>query len=202
MRYTGPKARLCRREGVNLFGPEKYTRINQRRNSTPGQKPGARPSKLSEFGLQLREKQKAKRIFGLSEKQFRKNYENAARNKGTTGDRLLQLLELRLDNIVYRAGFASTRMQARQFVVHKHFSVNGKRANSPSMILRAGDVITVRDRFTDNVVFADLKNRLKFVSKWLKVDEKKREIRVERLPENEELESVISVSLIVEFYSR
>ena len=202
MRYTGPKARLCRREGVNLFGPEKYTRINQRRNSTPGQKPGARPSKLSEFGLQLREKQKAKRIFGLSEKQFRKNYENAARNKGTTGDRLLQLLELRLDNIVYRAGFASTRMQARQFVVHKHFSVNGKRANSPSIIVRAGDVITVRDRFTDNVVFADLKNRLKFVSKWLKVDEKKREIRVERLPENEELESVISVSLIVEFYSR
>jgi len=202
MRYTGPKARLCRREGVNLFGSEKYTRIIQRRNCTPGQKPGARPSKLSEFGLQLREKQKAKRIFGLSEKQFRKNYENAARSKGMTGDRLLQLLELRLDNIVYRAGFAATRMQARQFVVHKHFSVNGKRANSPSMILRAGDVITVRDRFLENVIFADLKSRLKFVPKWLKVDEKKKEIHVERLPENEELESVISVSLIVEFYSR
>lgn len=202
MRYTGPKARLCRREGVNLFGPEKYTRILQRRNSTPGQKQGARPKKLSEFGGQLREKQKAKRIYGVSEKQFRNYYKAAVRGKGGTGDRLLQLLELRLDNVIFRAGFAETRMQSRQFVNHKHFTLNGKRADSPSISVKVGDTIAVRDRFADNTIFLDLKDRLKFAPKWLKIDEKKKTITIERLPEVDECEAAIAVSLIVEFYSR
>lgn len=202
MRYTGPKARLCRREGVNLFGSEKYDKVMQRRNSAPGVVASARPKKLSEFGRQLREKQKAKRIYGVSEKQFRKYFKKAVASKGVTGDRLLQLLELRLDNALYRAGFALTRPQARQFVSHAQFLVNGNRVNVPSYSLREGDVITVRDRFEGNSIFLDLDSRLKFLPKWLQVDTKKKTITVARLPEGDELEASIAVPLIVEFYSR
>ena len=119
-----------------------------------------------------------------------------------TGDRLLQLLEMRLDNVLYRAGFALTRMQARQFVGHKHFLLNGKRADSPSLLVKAGDTITVRDRFATNSIFSDLKNRLKLAPKWLKIDEKKKAIMIDRIPEIDECEATIAVSLIVEFYSR
>ena len=202
MRYTGPKARLCRREGINLFSSDKYDKIMQRRNSTPGAKTAARPKKLSEFGRQLREKQKAKRIYGVTEKQFRKYFAKAAASKMVTGDRLLQLLELRLDSAIARAGFAHTRPQARQFVSHGQFLVNGRRVNVPSFSLREGDVITVRDRFEGNDIFLDLESRQKFVPKWLKVDTKKKTITVVRLPEGDELEASIMVPLIVEFYSR
>lgn len=202
MRNTGPKARLCRREGINLFGPEKYTRIVQRRNSAPGQSASARPKKLSEYGKQLREKQKAKRMFGLSEKQFEKLYKQAAASKSSTGNRLLQLLELRIDNVLYRAGFATTRIQARQFVSHRHFELNGKRVDVPSISVKPGDVISVRDRFEANPIFSDLGKRTKYVPKWLKVDEKNKSITIDRLPEAEEFEMVITAPLIVEYYSR
>lgn len=202
MRYTGPKARLCRREGVNLFGPDKYTKILQRRNSTPGQKQNARPAKLSEFGKQLREKQKAKRTFGIQEKQFRRYFQKAVRSRGTTGGRLLQLLETRLDNVIYRAGFAMTRPQARQFVSHAQFLLNGKKIDIPSVELREGDVISVRDRFESNPIFTDLESRLQYLPKWLQVDPKKKTITVLRLPEATECENSIAVHMIVEFYSR
>lgn len=202
MRYTGPKARLCRREGVNLFGTDKYTKIAQRRNSTPGPHGAARGKKLSEYGRQLREKQKAKRMYGISEKQFRKYFGKAVGSKSVTGERLLQLLELRLDNVVFRAGFSNTRPQARQFVSHEQFLVNGTRVNVPSFSVREGDVITVRDRFLDNVIFADIGARTKYVPKWLTIDTKKKTITINRLPEADELEAAIEVHMIVEFYSR
>lgn len=202
MRYTGPKARLCRREGIDLFGSDKYAKIIQRRNSAPGTTSSSRPKKLSEFGRQLREKQKAKRMYGITEKQFRKYFSKASSSKGVTGDRLLQLLELRLDNAVFRAGFALTRPQSRQFVTHAQFLVNGKRVNIPSFSLRTGDVITVRERFEGNTIFSDIESRIKFVPKWLTVDTKKKTITVNRLPEGDELEASIAVPLIVEFYSR
>jgi small subunit ribosomal protein S4 len=202
MRYTGPKARLCRREGVNLFGSEKYTRVMQRRNSVPGATASSRPGKLSEFGKQLREKQKAKRIYGVSEKQFRRYFQSAVRSKGITGNRLLQLMELRIDNVLYRAGFALTRPQARQFVSHRQFLVNGRRVDVPSIQVRPGDVLSVRDRFEDNPVFSDITDRSKFIPKWMQVDLQKKTITITRLPDSDELEASIAVHLIVEFYSR
>ncbi len=202
MRYTGPKARLCRREGVNLFGPEKYTKIMQRRNSAPGATATARPKKLSEFGKQLREKQKVKRMYGISEKQFRKYFQKAARSKGVTGNRLLQLLELRIDNVLFRAGFALTRPQSRQFVSHRQFLLNGKRVDVPSIFVKPGDVISVRDRFDNNPVLTNLSDRQKFVPQWMQVDPSKKTITITRLPENTELEAAIAIHLIVEFYSR
>ncbi len=202
MRYTGPKARLCRREGVNLFGSEKYTKIMQRRNSAPGTTSTMRPKKLSEFGKQLREKQKAKRMYGVSEKQFRNSFQKAVQSKGVTGSRLLQLLELRVDNVLYRAGFALTRPQARQFVSHRQFLLNGKKVDVPSILVRPGDVISVRDRFEGNPIFLDFTDRMKFVPKWISIDTKKKTITINRLPENEELEAAIAIHLIIEFYSR
>lgn len=202
MRYTGPKTRLCRREGVNLFGSDKYTKVMQRRGSAPGQHGAARGKKLSEYGNQLREKQKAKRIYGLSEKQFRRYFSKATRSKGVTGSRLLQLLELRLDNVLYRAGFAETRPQARQFVSHQQFMLNGTRVSVPSIMVRPGDVITVRDRFAENIIFNDLQSRLKHLPKWLQIDVNKKTITIARLPEEDELESSIEIHMIVEFYSR
>lgn len=202
MRYTGPKARLCRREGVNLFGSEKYTKIIQRRNSVPGATASSRPKKLSEFGKQLREKQKAKRMFSMTERQFANLYETAARSKSSTGDRLLQLLELRFDNVLYRSGFAETRLQARQFASHRHFLLNGKRIDIPSVMVKPGDVITVRERFEANEVLNDIGKRVKYAPKWFEVDDKKKTITIKRLPEADELEPSIAIHLIVEFYSR
>ncbi len=202
MRYTGPKGRLCRREGINLFDADKYTKIIQRRATPPGQAPGARPKKLSEFGKQLREKQKAKRMYGLSERQFSRLYEQAAGSKSSTGNRLLQLLELRIDNVLFRAGFANTRIQSRQFISHRHFLQNGTRVDVPSISVKPGDIITVRDRFEANTIFTDIDKRTKHVPKWLKVDTKKKTITIDRLPEAEELEMAITVPLIVEYYSR
>lgn len=202
MRYTGPKARLCRREGVNLFGPEKYTKIVQRRNSFPGATAAMRPKKMSEFGKQLREKQKTKRIFGMTEKQFLRFYRQAVQSKSSTGSRLLQLLELRLDNVLYRAGFAQTRFQARQFISHRHFLLNGHRVDIPSLQVSPNDVITVRDRFETNTFLADIGKRMKFAPKWLRADDKTKTITIERLPEADEMEATVAVHLIVEYYSR
>ena len=204
MRYTGPKARQCRREGVNLFGAPKYAKIMARRSGVPGMHGGKRGSKMSEYAKQLREKQKAKRMFCLSEKQFRRAYDRAARSQGVTGDNLLNLLERRLDNVVYRAGFAVTRMQARQFVSHGLFLVNGRRSDVPSIMVREGDVIEIRPKSRNSKVFDHNAEELGDYSapKWLKVTAKDRKVEIVAMPSSDDYESLINPQLIVEFYSR
>lgn len=204
MRYTGPKARQCRREGVNLFGSPKYQKILARAQNIPGMHGGKRLGKMTEYAKQLREKQKAKRMFGLSEKQFRKYFDLADRSKAVTGDRLLELLERRLDNVVYRAGLAMTRMQARQFVSHGLFTVNGRRVDIPSIQVREGDVIEVRDSRKKSPVFKSNKEELEGydVPDWLKVDAGALKIEVIGLPEAKHFEQMINTQPIVEFYSR
>lgn len=204
MRYTGPKARLCRREGVNLFGSDKYQKILARSGNIPGMHGDKRRSKMTEYGKQLREKQKAKRMFGLSEKQFRRSFDKASRMKGVTGFHLLQLLELRLDNVVYRAGFAMTRAQARQFVSHGLFTVNGRRVDVPSIQVRSGDVIEVRDSRRGSPVFRKNLDELQGYNApdWLKSDTKKLQVEILNLPNETHFEALINPQMIVEFYSR
>ncbi len=205
MRYTGPKTRLCRREGVNLFGSPKYQKLLARNQNIPGMHGAKRQGKMTEYAKQLREKQKAKRMFGLSEAQFKKYYDRASRSKDVTGDVLLQLLERRLDNVLYRAGFALTRMQGRQFSSHGIFRVNGKRINVPSCELKAGDVIEVRESKKGSPIFTKNQEALgeaHDVPSWLKADPKKLTIEILELPSTQHFESIIEPQLIVEFYSR
>lgn len=201
MRYTGPKAKQCRREGVDLFGGigSKYSKILSKRKIMPGGGSGGRGS---EFSKQLREKQKLKRIAGINEKTMRKYVDKASKSKSATGDRLMQLLALRLDSVVHVCGFSSTRFQSRQFVSHKKIKVNDRVLNIPSYEVRIGDKISVVEGFSSNVSFNDLKSRVKNVPNWLSVDIDKKEISIIRLPENDELESLVEVHMIVEFYSR
>ena len=204
MRYTGPKARQCRREGVNLFGSVKYQKLLGRSPNIPGMHGAKRMPKQTEFGKQLREKQKAKRMFALSEKQFKKYFDKADKSKAVTGDKLLESLERRLDNAIYRAGLAMTRMQSRQFASHGLFMVNGRRVDVPSIELRIGDVIEVRARSKKSPVFKDIieENAAYDVPDWLKLDKKKLSFEVVALPESKHFESLINVQPIVEFYSR
>ncbi len=205
MRYTGPKTRLCRREGINLFGSPKYQRLLARNPNIPGMHGAKRQGKVTEYGKQLREKQKAKRMFGLSESQFKKYYDKADRSKDITGDALLGLLERRLDNVLYRSGFALTRMQGRQFSSHGIFRVNGKRINVPSYEVKIGDIIEVRESKIGSPVFTKNKEALgetHDVPSWLKVDSKKLAIEILELPSKQHFESIIEPQLIVEFYSR
>lgn len=204
MRYTGPKARLCRREGVNLFGSPKYQKALDRKPGIPGVHGVKRMGKLTEYAKQLREKQKAKRIFGLSEKQFRRNYDKAARSTGVTGDTLLQLLERRLDNVIFRAGFALTRSQARQIVSHGHVMANGRRVDIPSIDVRPGDVFELRDRSKKSALFAKVLEEQENYQppSWLKVDSKKMTIEILEYPDVDHFEKVIEPRMIVEFYSR
>ncbi len=202
MRYTGPKARLCRRLGVNLFGTEKYNKILKRRSTKPGADPNRRYGKLSEYAKQLMEKQKARYLFGVSEKQFRNYFNKALRKSGDTGEELLQMLELRLDNVVYVSQFAVTRMQSRQMVSHGHLLLNGRRVDVPSITVRAGDKIEIREKLKNSSLYADLKELKDFSPKWLNVDLKKGTIEVLSLPEKEDIEQSIDSQLIVEFYSR
>ena len=204
MRYTGPKARLCRREGVNLFGSPKYQKALDRKPGIPGIHGVKRMGKLTEYAKQLREKQKAKRIFGLSEKQFRRNYDKASRMQGVTGDNLLQLLERRLDNVVYRAGFALTRQQARQVVSHGHLMANGRRVDVPSIDVRPGDVYEIRDRSKKSGLFSKVfeENEKYEAPSWIKVDRKKMTIEILELPDADHYEKMIEPRMIVEFYSR
>jgi small subunit ribosomal protein S4 len=197
MRYTGPKNRLAKREGQDLFLKTKSVDVSKQ--------PGSHQKKfkqLSEYGKQLREKQKTKRIFGLTERTCQKYYREAVRRKGITGFNFLHLLESRLDNVVYRSGFAATRAQARQMVSHRVFEVNGKRANIPSFQVKTGDVITVREKFTDHPVLQTMEEQKSFPPRWLEADLKKRRITVSRVPEEDELEQTIAIHLVVEFYSR
>ncbi len=204
MKYTGPKARLCRREGMNLFGSDKYQKIVGRRPGIPGIHGAKRLGKMTEYAKQLREKQKAKRIFGLSEKQFHRTFERASAMSGITGENLLQLLERRLDNVLFRSGFAVTRMQARQFASHGLFMLNGRRVDVPSIQLRIGDKIEVRLKSKNSPVFKkNLEENAKFdTPTWLKLDPKKIQIEVVDLPGSQHFEQSVESQMIVEFYSR
>jgi len=206
-RYTDASCKLCRREGQKLFlkGERCYTNkcAISRRPYAPGQH-GNQRKKLSEYGLQLREKQKAKRFYGVLESQFRKYYEMATRKKGVTGENLLQLLECRLDNVVYRMGFGSTRAEARQLITHGHFELNGKKHNIPSYIVKAGDTISVREGSKKSVRFKEILDITgsKVVPKWLEVDQENLKGKVVALPEREDVDLDIREHLIVELYSK
>jgi small subunit ribosomal protein S4 len=200
-RYTGPRCRLSRREGVNL-GLKKKWSLDQN-EAVPGQH-GARRTKLSNYGLQLREKQKAKRIYGLLEKQFRNYYLKACTAKGVTGTVLLQMLECRLDNVIYQMGFAITRAQGRQMVNHGLVRVNGRKLDIPSAQVSEGDVITFNDKeatkkyLTKNL---DL-NQGWSVPTWLMVDHDKAEGRIVRVPARDEIVIPVNEQLIIELYSK
>lgn len=204
-RYTGPSCKLCRREGVKLYlkGDRCYSEkcAISRRAYAPGQH-GQNRKKLTNYGLQLREKQKAKRIYGVLESQFRRYYEEADRLKGITGENLLRLLELRLDNVVFRLGFANSRTEARQLVRHSHFTVNGKKVNIPSYQVKVGDVIAVKEKSRDSEKFKAIAEVATSVPKWLNVDKDKMEGQVIALPQREDIDIPVNETLIVELYSK
>ena len=204
-RYTEANCRLCRREGQKLFlkGERCYGGkcALEKRNYAPGQHGQAR-KKTSDYGLQLREKQKAKRFYGMQEKQFRNLFAKAAKRAGKTGDNLLILLETRLDNCVYRLGFASSRKEARQLVVHGHFTVNGKKACAPAMELKTGDVIAVKEKSTNSPKFKEVKEMSITVPAWMAVDVDKLEGKVVAMPTREEIDTPVAEHLIVELYSK
>jgi small subunit ribosomal protein S4 len=194
---------MCRREGVSLCGREKCA--VKRRPYPPGvHGPDARQGRLSGYGKQLREKQKAKRLYNIMERQFRRYFEMARRKKGNTSTFLVQILELRLDNAVYRLGFAATRRQARQLVSHGFFTVNNKTVNVPSFAVKIGDVIGVKENKGQKVIMKDVSERLAKAQppKWLALDAAARTGKVVSLPEGEDLETVFDPTLIVELYSR
>ncbi len=207
-RYTDPVCRLCRREGVKLYlkGERCYTDkcAIDRRGYAPGQHGQGRSKRASEYGMQLREKQKARRIYGVLERQFEAYYEEAARRKGITGDTLLQILESRLDNVVYRLGFAGSRPEARQLVKHGHFAVNGRRVDIPSYLVRVNDVITVREKSVSSPKFKEILEAAegKTVVSWLSRDLENRSGTVLRVPVREEIDSPVAEQLIIEYYSR
>src|SRR5690554_2332918 len=204
-RYIGPKCKLSRREGTDLFLKSGVRALESKCNiETPPGMHGARRSRLSEYGVQLREKQKVRRIYGVLEKQFRNYYKHAARIKGATGENLLQLLECRLDNVVYRMGFGSTRAESRQLVSHKAILVNDKVVNIPSYQVKPGDVVSVREKARNQLRVKgglDLSAQRAPVQ-WVEVDSKKMSGVFKALPERTELSSDINENLIVELYSK
>lgn len=206
-RYTGPACKLCRREGKKLFlkGDRCYTGkcALERRSYAPGQH-GQNRKKTSEYGLQLRAKQSARRYYGVSEGQFHKYFLMAERKEGVTGTNLLQLCESRLDNIVYTAGFASSRAQARQLVNHAHFTVNGSKVDIPSYLVKVGDVIAVKDTSKSTDEFKTLveSNASRPVPKWIDADLAAMTAKVVAVPEREEIATPVEEHLIVEFYSK
>ncbi|EGW39841.1 30S ribosomal protein S4 [Desulfosporosinus sp. OT] len=207
-RYTGPVCRLCRREGLKLFlkGERCYTGkcAIDRRAYAPGQHGQARAKKPTEYGLQLREKQKARRMYGVMEKQFRHYFDEAARRKGVTGENLLSLLERRLDNVIFHLGFASSRPEARQLVNHGHFTINGKKVDIASYSVRAGEVIAVREGSKSSPRMKQLLENLgsRTVPVWLSLDANTAAGTVVALPTREDIQLPIQEHLIVEKYSR
>ncbi|NLW08188.1 MAG: 30S ribosomal protein S4 [Clostridia bacterium] len=206
-RYTDSTCRLCRREGVKLFlkGDRCYSDkcAVSRRAYAPGQH-GQRRKKLSEYGLQLREKQKARRIYGVLERQFRNYYVKASRQKGVTGENLLVLLERRLDNVVYRLGFADSRAEARTLVRHGHFTVNGRKVNIPSYLTRPGEVIAVRPKSKESPRFKEIAAAAahRTVPAWLRTNPADLEGEVLAFPTRDQIDANIQEHLIVELYSR
>ncbi len=207
-RYTGPVCKLCRREGEKLFlkGARCFSAkcAFEKRSYPPGQHGLSRRGKLSEYGIQLREKQKVKRIYGVLEKQFKNYYVKAARQKGVTGENLLKLLESRLDNVVYRLGFAPSRKAARQMILHKHFTVNGRVVNVPSFLMRPGDVVAVRDKSKKMGIIHETLRRVKDENlvPWLRLDKAKLEGEFLEFPNREDIPIDVQESLIVELYSK
>jgi len=204
-RYIGPKCKLSRREGTDLFLKSGAKSIDNKCNmeTAPGQH-GARRGRLSDYGLQLREKQKVRRMYGVLEKQFRNYYKEAARRTGATGENLLQLLESRLDNVVYRMGFGSTRAEARQLVSHKSVLVNDKPVNIPSYSLKSGDVVSIREKSKNQL---RIRGALDLASQrasleWIEVDSTKLTGVFKAVPERTDLASEINENLIVELYSK
>jgi small subunit ribosomal protein S4 len=207
-RYVGPVCRLCRREGMKLFlkGERCYTEkcAIEKRNLPPGQHGKLRKAKLVGYGLQLREKQKVKRIYGVLENQFRRYFEMADRTRGITGETLLQLLERRFDNVIYRLGLATSRSQARQLVRHGHFMVNGRKVDIPSYSLKAGDVVTVRGTSAQNTAIVHAMEEVKGrgIPEWLVFDSGQLSGRVNSLPTREQINLPVQEQLIVELYSK
>lgn len=206
MRYTGPSCRLCRREGQKLFlkGDRCYTdkcAINKR-NFAPGQH-GQSRKKVTEYGMQLREKQKVRRFYGISESQMYKYYNMADKMKGITGENLLQILESRLDNVVYRMGLAASRAEARQLVVHGHFTLNGAKADIPSLLTTVGDVIQVREKSRSTDKFKSLvENHNGNTVSWLNIDLEQLKGTIVSEPTREDIDIPVEEHLIVELYSR
>jgi len=206
-RYTGPVCRLCRREGAKLFlkGDKCYSQkcAYTMRPTPPGQHGQGRRGKVSEYGTQLREKQKCKRAYGVLESQFRKYFVMATKMKGKAGDNLLQLLERRLDNVTFRLGLGDSRAQARQLVMHGHIQVNGKKVDIPSYIVKDGDVITVASKSASKEHFKMLREQGdKVAPKWLELDMANLKGKVVAMPERDDIDLTIEEHLIVELYSR
>ncbi len=204
-RYIGPKCKLSRREGTDLFLKSGSRALESKCNmeTAPGQH-GQRRGRLSDYGLQLREKQKVRRIYGVLERQFSGYYKEAARRKGATGENLLQILECRLDNVVFRMGFGATRAEARQLVSHKSITVNGQVVNIPSYQVKAGDVVAVREKCKNQLRIAqalELNSSRGFVA-WVEVDANKKEGVFKSIPERSDLPADINENLIVELYSK
>ena len=199
-RYTGPKSRIARKFGEPIFGPDK---AQARRNYAPGQHGNSRKRKTSEYGTQLREKQKAKYAYGVLEKQFSNLFKKAQSKKGITGEILLQLLEARLDNVVYRLGMAPTRAAARQLVSHKHITVDGKVVNIPSYSLKQGQVVAVRERDKSMLVINESLNGFNHSKyPWLEWDESAKAGKLLHIPAREDIPENIKEQLIVELYSK
>jgi small subunit ribosomal protein S4 len=201
-RYTGPRLRKCRRLDFPVFESPKFS--NPRRNYVPGQHGPTQRIKLSNYGIQLREKQRIKYLYGVLEKQFRNYFKKSASKTGATGHNLLIMLESRLDNTIYRLGFASTRRSARQIVVHKHIMINNKCVNIPSYSLKAGDVIQVREKSRKIQFFHDSMRRVSSDNPmpWLKIDKAKMMGSFESEPEREQISEPINEQLVVELYSK
>jgi len=206
-RYRGPVSRLCRREGMKLYlkGAKCYTKKCpfERRPNPPGQH-GVRRRKMSEFGVQLREKQKVRRVYSVHERQFKRYFESAERRPGVTGENLLRLLETRLDNVVFRMGFATSRAQARQLVNHGHFAVNGVATNVASYQVREGDRVEVRETSRKAQYFKDVRDALAGAQRpdWLDVDTTKMIGSVSTLPRRDQMPLELNEQLVVEYYSR
>jgi small subunit ribosomal protein S4 len=207
-RYIGPVCRLCRREGMKLFlkGERCYTEkcAIEKRNFAPGQHGKTRKAKLAGYGIQLREKQKVKRIYGVLEDQFRQYFEQAERMRGITGETLLQLLERRLDNVAYRIGLATSRPQARQLVRHGHLTVNGRKVNIPSFSVKPGDVVAVRatSQKAPAVVHALEEVKGRGVPEWLSFDPNAFAAKISSIPTREQINLPVQEQLIVELYSK
>lgn len=205
-RYTGPKCKLSRREGTDLFLKSARRSLDSKckLDSKPGQHGRTSGARLSDYGLQLREKQKLKRMYGVLEKQFRKYFAEAERRRGNTGETLIQLLESRLDNVVYRMGFGSTRAEARQLVAHRAIEVNGHTADIPSMLIKAGDVIAVREKAKKQ---SRIKESMDLASdiglpQWVEVDASKLSGVFKQVPDRSDVARDVNESMVVELYSR
>lgn len=208
-RYTGPVCRLCRRQGIKLFlkGERCYTPkcAIERRRSTPGEIAGnRRRRRLSEWGIHLREKQKARHIYGVLEAQFRRHYGMASKQRGPAGENLLRILESRLDNVIYRLGWADSRKEARQIVSHGHIAVNGRRSKTPSIQVKVGDTMTWMERSKNSTLHEIVQHQAarRTPPEWLEMNSQSMQGRVLRLPERDDMDIRIDDRLIVEFYSR